>query len=84
MAQMTNEEFGDRVGCHYSMASRLRWGQRMPGRELFGRIVREFDLDPAEALEALDGGPVVFSNYLRKNVFEPSGEGSPVTSPDGS
>lgn len=81
---MTNEEFGDRVDCHYSMASRLKWGQRMPGRELFGRIVREFNLDPAEALEALNAGPVVFSSYLRKNVFEPSGEESPVSSSDGS
>ena len=81
MARMTNEEFGNRVGCHYSMASRLRSGDRMPGGPLLGRIQRAFDLDTDELLSAYVAGPVVFSAYLRNHVFEPSGEVPPVTSP---
>jgi transcriptional regulator with XRE-family HTH domain len=68
---MRNEEFGARVGCHYSMASRLYNGERLPSRELLRRIIDAFELDRAEAYLAFDLGPEVFSQYLRDNVFEP-------------
>lgn len=71
MARMTNEEFGRRVGIHYSYASRLVHGERMPSGELFFRIVREFDLDLNEASEAFEGGPSVFGRYLSDKVTEP-------------
>lgn len=71
MARMTNEEFGERVGCHYSMASRLRNGERLPSRDLLRRIISAFELDRAEAYEAYDQGKEAFSQYLRGTVLEP-------------
>lgn len=76
MARMTNEEFGEKVGCHYSMASRLRNGERLPSRELLKRIIVAFDLNRAEAYEAYDQGKIAFSSYLRARVLEPTGEDS--------
>jgi len=69
---MTNEEFGERVGCHYSMASRLRNGERLPSRDLLRRIISAFELNRAEAYEAYDQGKEEFSRYLRATVLEPS------------
>jgi transcriptional regulator with XRE-family HTH domain len=79
MARMTNEEFGDKVGCHYSMASRLRNGERLPSRDLLRRIISAFKLDRAEAYEAYDQGREAFSQYLRDAVFEPSKPGTTET-----
>jgi transcriptional regulator with XRE-family HTH domain len=80
MARMTNEEFGDKVGCHYSMASRLRNGERLPSRDLLRRIISAFGLNRAEAYEAYDQGSKAFSQYLRDTVFEPSEPENPETS----
>lgn len=71
MARMTNEEFGARVGCHYSMASRLRSGERLPSRDLLRRIIDVFELDRTEAYLAYDQGARAFSAYLRDTVLEP-------------
>lgn len=71
MTRMTNEEFGEKVGCHYSMASRLRNGERLPSRDLLRRIISAFGLNRAEAYEAYDQGREAFSRYLRDTVFEP-------------
>lgn len=68
--RVTNEEFGDRVGCDFTMASRLRTGDRLPSRDLLRRIVAVYDLDGSEALRASESGET-FSAYLRKHVFEP-------------
>lgn len=76
MARMTNEEFGERVGCHYSMASRLRNGERLPSRDLLRRIISAFELDRVEAYEAYDQGKEAFSRYLRDTVLETSSESS--------
>lgn len=63
-------EFADKVGCHFTTASRLRSGDRMPGREMFDRIVKAYDLDPLEALTAFCGSRDGFGAYLRANVFD--------------
>lgn len=68
--RVTNYEFGERVGCDFTMASRLRNGQRLPSRDLLQRIVSVFELDPREALNATSEGPEVFSAYLREKVFD--------------
>jgi transcriptional regulator with XRE-family HTH domain len=69
---MTNDEFGDKVGCDFTMASRLKNGQRLPSRELLERIVEAYDLDANEALAATRAGRAAFKEYLRANVFEAS------------
>jgi len=74
VTRVTNEEFGERVGCDYTMASRLRGGKRLPSRELLERIVSAYQLDGGEALAATAGGPEVFSRYLVDHVFSPVSE----------
>jgi transcriptional regulator with XRE-family HTH domain len=70
---VTLEAFAARVGCHFTTASRLRAGERMPGRELLGRIVQEFDLDEAEAFKVYTReNPAEFGEFLREYVFEAS------------
>lgn len=67
---LTNEQFGERVGVHFTMASRLRNGMRLPSVGTLRRIVKEFDLDVNEALGAHGKGSAEFGRYLRKRVFE--------------
>jgi len=78
----TNFEFADRVGCDFTTASRLRNGQRLPSRDMLSRIIKAFDLDPAEALTASED-PATFSAYLREHVFTApeGGEGKGDESP---
>lgn len=71
VTRVTNEEFGERVGCDYTMASRLRGGKRLPSRELLERIVSAYGLDGGEALRATAQGPEVFAQYLSDHVFNP-------------
>jgi transcriptional regulator with XRE-family HTH domain len=74
-AGVTLEGFADRVGCHFTTASRLKAGQRMPGRQLFGRIVQRYGLDPIEALRVYTGGSAEqFGAYLREEIFDFEGE----------
>ena len=62
-------EFAESVDCHFTTASRLRAGTRIPGRELFMRIVKTYDLDYNEALTAFCGPRDEFGSYLRTHVF---------------
>lgn len=71
LTRVTNEEFGERVGCDYTMASRLRGGKRLPSRELLERIVSAYQLDGGEALAATAGGPDAFARFLSDRVFAP-------------
>lgn len=66
--------FASRVGCHFSTVSRLKSGDRLPGRELLGRIIRGYQLNPEEALEAYIEGGHAFREFLLTNVFEQSKE----------
>jgi transcriptional regulator with XRE-family HTH domain len=42
---ITNGEFARRVGCHFTMASRLRNGRRFPSTGMLARMFEEFDID---------------------------------------
>lgn len=70
---MTNEEFGLRVGCSESMASRLRSGDRRPGTDLRGRIMVAFgfdkDLDTLKAFNEAAEDAKAFGKLLRDKVF---------------
>src|SRR5688500_9702187 len=71
VSRVTNEQFGEAVGCDYTMASRLRNGQRLPSRELLERIVNAYGLDGNEALRATAGGGESFARFLADHVFNP-------------
>jgi len=72
--RVTLYSFAAAVECHFTTASRLRSGTRMPGRELFNRIVKVYSLNPIEALDAFSKTPKEFGKYLRDNVFHISDE----------
>jgi len=72
--RVTNEEFGQKVGCDFTMASRIRNGQRLPSRVRLEQIVQAYGLDGNEALRASAAGPKAFSLYLKAKVFEPEPE----------
>ncbi|TAK82631.1 MAG: XRE family transcriptional regulator [Aquabacterium sp.] len=66
---VTLEAFAERVGCHFTTASRIRAGHRLPGRVLLGVIVEKYNLDPKEALKAFTTNKETFGAYLRANIF---------------
>lgn len=70
---VTLEAFAARVGCHFTTASRLRAGQRLPGRKLLGRIVNEYSLSQEDTEEAFriftDEGEAEFGAFLRDKIF---------------
>lgn len=71
---MTNEDFGLKVGCSESMASRMRNGERRPGTDLRDRIAKEFGFDQdlgayKEFVEAAQD-KTTFGAFLRERVFK--------------
>lgn len=66
---MTNERFAELVDCHFTMASRLRNGQRLPSAKLLVRIKNAFDLPYTELMAAYDDGPEAFGQYIRFKVY---------------
>ncbi|QNJ57639.1 helix-turn-helix DNA binding domain protein [Streptomyces phage Keanu] len=69
---VTLEAFADRVGCHFTTASRLRSGERKPSSVLLGRIVEEYGLDKEEAFDLFTqkDNASEFGAYLRRVVFD--------------
>lgn len=67
--RVTLEMFASRVSCHFTTASRLKAGYRLPGRELLGRIVKAYRLNEQEAFEAFVGGRETFGKFLSDNIF---------------
>ena len=67
---VTNAAFAQRVGCNYTMASKIRNGTRRPSGGLLTRIILAYELDAEQAIEAYAGGPVVFGDYLTEHVFK--------------
>lgn len=69
---VSNADFGRRVGVHYTFASRLRTGQRIPSMATVVAIREAFDLDPkatAEMLDAIGESPAAFGQWVNKNLF---------------
>lgn len=72
---VTLDAFAERVQCHFTTASRLKSGERLPGRELLGRIIDAYDLDPQEAMRIFTSSGDArqrFGEYLREKVFVPA------------
>jgi transcriptional regulator with XRE-family HTH domain len=67
---VSNHQFAAKVGCNYTMASRLRNGKRTPSAAMLVRICEAFDLDKGEALTAFSGGREAMAQWLRDEVFE--------------
>lgn len=74
MRVITNAEFADRVGLHFSSVSKIRRGTRLPSVDKLEVISKEFNLPADEVLKKASEGPEVFSAYLREEVF---GESKP-------
>lgn len=73
--RVTLYEFSKAVGCHFTTASRLRSGDRMPGGKILREVVKKYNLDPMETLEKYGSeDPAVFGKFLRENVFHISEE----------
>lgn len=66
----TNEEFGRKVGCSHSMASRLRSGKRLPSLQLINRIADAYGIDPTPLVRAHKRGAESFGRALRKVIAD--------------
>lgn len=66
---MTNQQFADAIGCHHSMASRLRAGLRLPSVATMARISREFGIPIETLVAAHEKGAEDFGLLLRQRVF---------------
>lgn len=74
VSPMSNAEFARRVGCHHTMASRLRNGLRMPSAEMLSRILDAFPLAPEDEKALLVAlahgkGKEEVGRWLREHVF---------------
>jgi transcriptional regulator with XRE-family HTH domain len=63
----TSAQFAAAVDIHYSMASRLRSGERRPSLDLLIRIIDAYGLDINEAVHAAHTNE--FGSYLEERVF---------------
>jgi transcriptional regulator with XRE-family HTH domain len=66
---VTLDTFAKKTGCHFTTASRLRSGHRLPSGRLLGRIIKEFGLSAEEAMAAYNTGETAFGEYLQDKVF---------------
>lgn len=66
---LTNEKFGELVGCHFTTSSRLRNGERLPSLNMMTKIQKAFDLPYDDLMSAYEGGAAVFGRYLSVKVF---------------
>lgn len=71
----SNTDFARRVGVHYTMASRIRNGKRMPSSKTLSAIQVAFDIKGADLqsmMAAMEGGVEKFSAWVRENLFTAS------------
>lgn len=66
----TNTEFARRVGVHFTMASRMRNGQRLPSVRTLSRISSAYGVPVEQLIKAHSEGPDAFAALLREKVFE--------------
>lgn len=66
---LSNVEFAEKVGIHFSMASKLRHGKRKPSAKLAMKIWKEYDLPTDDLWKILEGDQEESGRYLRERVF---------------
>jgi transcriptional regulator with XRE-family HTH domain len=64
----TNVAFGEAVGCHHSMASRIVNGKRLPSIELMERIAASYDVSMDEMLDARRKGAAAFGRLMQRKI----------------
>lgn len=67
---VTNETFAKAIDVHFTMASKLRNGHRMPSIPTLIRIWQAYGLDGNELLAAAAQGEESFGRFLRGRIFE--------------
>lgn len=75
---INNVAFGQAVGCHHSMASRILNGKRLPSADLMARIAAAYNLDLNELHKARAKGAPAFGAYLQRTVIRPANRAAKV------
>lgn len=73
----SNPDFARRVGIHFTMASRIRNGNRMPSSAVLGRIIQEFGIDGGtleDFMEAVNQGALSLGAWIDEHLFEGDAE----------
>jgi transcriptional regulator with XRE-family HTH domain len=73
---VNNPDFAKRVGIHFTMASRLRNGERMPSTAVLSRIVSAFELtgEDLEAFMRAARDRRTLGMWIDANLFEQARE----------
>lgn len=66
----SNHDFADKVGCNYTMASRLRNGKRSPSLPMLVKICQAYNLDYGAAMRAYAAGREAMAQWLRTEIFD--------------
>lgn len=69
---VSNTDFANRVGVHYTFASRLRNGQRVPSMATVTAIREAFELTGKQTTDMMDAiaqGPSAFGEWVNTNLF---------------
>lgn len=72
---ISNTDFARRVDIHYTMASRIRNGRRMPSAATLSRIQEAFGVKGKKLdsmMTAVAGGQEHFGEWVRANLFVPN------------
>lgn len=69
---LSNADFGRRVGIHYTHASRLRNGQRLPSVSVLSSVQDAFQLNDKETSEMLEAArdPEAFGRWIDEHLFD--------------
>ena len=65
---LTQREFGERIGCTHSMASRVLNGKRLPSFHLMEAIEREFGVPMKDQLAARRKGMEAYGALMQRRV----------------
>lgn len=74
---VSNTDFARRVGVHYTMASRIRNGKRMPSSHTLSSICSAFKItggDQERMMTAVANGSDAFGVWVRENLFIPGAD----------